>query len=123
MTFHRKPNLFMRDLMLKVADLERSARFYEQFIGFKVLTKDVNKISFTVDGRQPILTIKEVEGALQRERRMTGLYHVALLLPERKDLAHFFNHLILNDYPFGASDHIVSEALYLNDPDGNGIEI
>src|SRR5690625_783610 len=123
MTFHQKPNLYMRDISIKVSHLNRSLTFYEQFLGFKVLSRTAKRISFTVDGSTPILTIREIEHGVPREKRMTGLYHVALLLPQRTYLANFLNYLIQHNYPFGASDHIVSEALYFNDPDGNGIEI
>src|SRR5690606_11741669 len=70
------------------------------------------------------LTIEQPEGAMPKQGRTTGLYHFALLLPSRKDLGKMLKHLIETGYPLqGASDHLVSEAVYLGDPDGNGIEI
>jgi catechol 2,3-dioxygenase len=64
------------------------------------------------------------EGAPPASRDGVGLYHTAILYPTRKDLATIFDRLIKNNYPMtGASDHGVSEALYLNDPDGNGVEL
>ncbi len=77
----------------------------------------------TADGKTPLLIIEQPENVTPKEPRRSGLYHFALLLPERADLGNIIKHFVANNVPIGASDHKVSEALYLSDPDGNGIEI
>ncbi|MGY3716869.1 VOC family protein [Sutcliffiella cohnii] len=124
MGFHTKPNIFVSNVHLKVANLEQSLEFYKNVIGFQVLSKTANKADLTTDGKRALLTIEQIENATPKSPRTTGLYHYALLLPTRKDLGKVIQHFIDTRYPVqGASDHLVSEALYLADPDGNGIEI
>lgn len=124
MKFHQIPNVYVRYVSLKVQDLQRSIKFYTEIIGLKLLSEDFGKAIFTADGTAPLLVIEQPENVQPKEPRRTGLYHFALLLPERSDLASIIRHLIKTGYPLqGASDHLVSEALYLADPDGNGIEI
>lgn len=124
MGFHTKPNIFVSNVHLKVANLEQSLAFYKNVIGFQVLSKTANTVELTADGKSSLLTIEEIENAAPKSPRTTGLYHYALLLPTRKDLGKVIQHFIDTRYPVqGASDHLVSEALYLADPDGNGIEI
>ncbi|MFE8696224.1 VOC family protein [Cytobacillus sp. FJAT-53684] len=124
MNFHSEPNVFVSHVYLKVADLQRSINFYQQVIGFQVIEQTENKASLSADGRTPLLTIEQPENIHPKQPRTTGLYHFALLLPSRSDLAKVIEHFIKIGYPLqGASDHLVSEALYLADPDGNGIEI
>lgn len=124
MAFHRDPHTFVNQVHIHVKDLERSLLFYQEIIGFKLLERNEKKALLTADGKTPLLTIEKPENVLTKEPRTTGLYHFALLLPQRSDLAKALSHLINTGYPLqGASDHHVSEAIYLADPDGNGIEI
>ncbi|PLR84815.1 VOC family protein [Bacillus sp. V33-4] len=124
MEFHRQPHTFVRQVDLKVENLERSLNFYQNVIGFRVLEQSAGKAILTADGRTPLLSIEQPENVVPKQPRTTGLYHYALLLPKRSDLAAVLKHFIKHGYPLqGASDHLVSEALYLVDPDGNGIEI
>ncbi|MFT4416148.1 VOC family protein [Fredinandcohnia humi] len=123
MNFHRPPHTFVGQVELKVMDLERSLTFYQEIIGFKVLEKTESKALLTADGKNPLLIIEQPANVTTKEPRRTGLYHFAILLPTREDLGKVLLHLIQNNIPLGASDHLVSEALYLDDPDGNGIEI
>ncbi|RBN36526.1 glyoxalase, partial [Priestia megaterium] len=96
----------------------------QQIIGFKLLGRKENKALLTADGRTALLSIEQPENVTAKQPRTTGLYHFALLLPTRSDLGSILQHLLNSGYPLqGASDHLVSEALYLADPDGNGIEI
>jgi catechol 2,3-dioxygenase len=75
-------------------------------------------------GDAPLIMLDEQPGAKPKPARATGLYHVALLLPSRRELAKVIRRFAETRYPLtGASDHLVSEALYLDDPDGNGLEI
>ncbi|CAM3485104.1 VOC family protein [Marinicrinis lubricantis] len=124
MNFHQNPNTFASEVHLLVSDLNRSISFYTEVIGFKVLEQSDSKAIFTADGAAPLLTVTESENVQPMQPRRTGLYHFALLLPTRRDLAKALRHLVQTGYPLqGASDHLVSEAIYLGDPDGNGIEI
>jgi catechol 2,3-dioxygenase len=124
MNFHRQPHTYVGHVHLKVADLNRSLTFYQEMIGFQVLNQSEEKAVLTADGNTPLLTIEQPENAKPKERNRTGLYHFAILLPSRSDLANVLLHLLQSGYPLqGASDHLVSEAIYLADPDGHGIEI
>ncbi len=107
---------------LTVADLPRSLAYYEKAIGLAVLGHDDDAASLGVEGRE-LLVLVEERGARPAPRH-TGLYHFALLVPERVDLARWLAHAARERVPLvGLSDHFVSEALYLSDPDGHGIEI
>ncbi|MGG3890749.1 VOC family protein [Metabacillus fastidiosus] len=123
MHFHHEPVTFVGQVNLKVQNLERSLAFYQEIIGFKVLEQTETSASLTADGKTVLLSIQQPNNIVPKQERTTGLYHFALLLPRRSDLAKIVQHFIGIGLPFGSSDHLVSEALYLSDPDGNGIEI
>lgn len=124
MAFHQVPNTFVGQVNLKVENIQRSLTFYQNMIGFQILEQTEKKVIFTANGKTPLLSIEQPENVIPKQPRTTGLYHFAILLPKRSDLAKVLEHLVQNSYPLqGASDHLVSEALYLADPDGNGIEI
>ncbi|MEH7237791.1 VOC family protein [Bacillus sp. JJ1562] len=109
---------------LQVSDLEQSLSFYQEIIGFKLLEKNGNSAKLTSDGKTPILTLIEESSFVERPFGTTGLFHFAILVPSREELASMLNHLIDSEYPLqGVSDHQYSEAIYLADPDFNGIEI
>lgn len=123
-TFHAEPNIYAQKIDLKVTDLQTSLKFYQDILGFQVLHQSKHEVSLSVDGNQTLVQLHAPEGLQKKELRRTGLYHFAILLPTRNDLAKIIRHFIKVNYPLqGASDHDVSEALYLADPDGNGIEI
>lgn len=108
---------------LKVADLEKQTAFYTDVIGLRVLSKKDDAVSFGTEDGVPLLILTKVENPLPLSRR-TGLYHVAFLLPSRQALGDALIHYLSIDAPLvGASDHGYSEALYLSDPEGNGIEV
>ncbi|WP_028561989.1 VOC family protein [Paenibacillus pinihumi] len=123
MNFHQKPNKFVSRVHLKVQHLERSLAFYQEVIGFKVLNRTAKAADLTADGRTVLLTVEQPDNVIPKQGRTTGLYHFALLLPSRQDLAGIVRHFAALNQRFGSSDHLVSEALYLSDPDGNGIEV
>jgi catechol 2,3-dioxygenase len=109
---------------LTVADLQRSERFYSDVLGMRVLSRGDGTLTLTADDTTPLLELTELAGARPKPARATGLYHFAVLVPSRLHLARSLRRLAEMRYPLtGASDHLVSEALYLDDPDGNGIEI
>jgi catechol 2,3-dioxygenase len=116
------PGLTIGLVSLSVADLSRSLTYYRQNIGLSVISQSGDTATLGV-GTTPLLRLHEVPGA-RLVRRATGLYHFALRVPSRPDLAQVIRHLWQTDTLIGgASDHLVSEALYLSDPDGHGIEI
>ncbi|EDL64083.1 VOC family protein [Bacillus sp. SG-1] len=121
--FHQAPMTFVGNVNLKVENLERSLLFYKELVGFKVLEQTERTASLTADGKTALLNLEQPEDILPKTGRTTGLYHFALLLPERDDLANIVQHFSDIGLRIGSSDHLVSEALYFSDPDGNGIEI
>ncbi|CQR47190.1 Catechol-2,3-dioxygenase [Paraliobacillus sp. PM-2] len=123
MNFHREPNTFVGQVNLKIQHLERSIAFYKEVIGFKVLEQTSKSAIFSADGKTALLSVEQPDYIIPKQGRTTGLYHFALLLPKRADLSSMVQHFVENGIQLGSSDHLVSEALYLSDPDGNGIEI
>jgi catechol 2,3-dioxygenase len=105
-----------------VADLERSLSYYRQAVGLQVLSVEGRRASLGVDGHELLRLVEEPSA--KPARGYSGLYHFALLLPERTDLARWLAHATRDRVALvGLSDHFVSEALYLSDPDEHGIEI
>jgi catechol 2,3-dioxygenase len=109
---------------LTVSELDRSRAFYERSIGLRATELDDGTLALGVAGEEPLIELRGDTSAPRLNRRATGLYHLAILVPTRLDLAFALARLAETRWPLdGASDHLVSEALYLSDPDGNGIEI
>lgn len=112
---------------LKVADVKRSLDFYCGLLGFQVTTTYGEDAAFISAGSYHHhigLNMWFSKGSPPPPARSPGLFHTAILYPERKDLARIFQRLREAEYPItGASDHGVSEAIYLNDPDENGVEL
>jgi catechol 2,3-dioxygenase len=107
-----------------VADLDRSRSFYEESIGLRSYERDDGTLALGADPARPLIELRGDPSAPPLDHRATGLYHLAILLPTRRDLALALARLVQTRHSLdGASDHLVSEALYLSDPDGNGIEI
>jgi catechol 2,3-dioxygenase len=107
---------------LTVSDLRRSLDYYREAIGLQVLARGDRGASLGVGGEEQVVLVEE-RGA-RPAAGFTGLYHFALLLPQRVDLAAWLAHATREGVPLvGRSDHFVSEALYISDPDGHGIEI
>lgn len=123
MGFHEKPVPYVGHIKIKVSNLDRSIDFYKDILGFDVLEKTSDTVKLTTDGRTSFLSLVQPDNVIPKQRRTTGLYHFAILLPSATDLANMLIHLAGKGIPIASGDHLVSEALYLNDPDGNGIEI
>src|SRR5687768_15752216 len=112
---------------LKVSDLRRSLDFYCGLLGFELMMKYGEQAAFISAGgyhHHIGLNTWHSQGMPPAPVNAAGLYHVAILYPERKDLAAIYRRLMETNVPFtGFADHGVSEALYLNDPDENGLEL
>ena len=118
------PETTMGTVRLNVADMGRSRAFYERAIGLRSFDQDDGSVAFGPSAEEPLIELHADSTAPGLDRRRTGLYHLAILVPSRPDLALALPRLVQARWPLdGASDHLVSEALYLSDPDGNGIEI
>lgn len=110
---------------LQVSDLRRSLTYYESALGLHSIERaERSALLGTIDGQTPLIRLTERKGArpMPQQGRL-GLYHYAILLPDRPSLARFSLHLAEIGAQAGAADHLVSEALYLRDPDGLGIEV
>jgi catechol 2,3-dioxygenase len=114
----------MGAVRLTVSDLARSRSFYEHAIGLRPRELEDGGVALGPADEPALVELAGDASAPGLDRRATGLFHLAILVPSRLDLAHALARLAEARWPLdGASDHLVSEALYLSDPDGNGIEI
>src|SRR6201997_2535099 len=121
------PGVRIGHVHLKVADLDRALRFYCDVLGFELMVRLGNEAAFVSAGgyhHHIGLNTWESAGGTPPPPGSTGLYHLAILYPTRAELADALRRLLKAGIPLeGASDHGVSEALYLRDPDGNGVEL
>ena len=125
-TTYRLPGeLTLGHVRLQIANLQRSVEYYERVIGLRVLGHGPSSALLGPrDDETPIVELREQPGATPVPRRgRLGLYHFAILLPDRASLGRFVAHLSSIGEYAGMSDHLVSEAIYLTDPDGLGIEV
>ncbi|MEJ2050391.1 MAG: VOC family protein [Calditrichota bacterium] len=115
-------NTSIGSVTLAVSELENSSQFYQKIIGLNKLNRRHDSVDLGINGN--ILLRLESHPGSKQHPRAPGLFHLAIRLPNRKELGHWLKHLMESRYRLGgAGDHLVSEALYLNDPEGNGIEI
>lgn len=113
----------VRNAHLVVNDLALVSDFYQKIIGLKVIEKTASGEVLGVGGK-PLLTLSTGANVARAPRNAAGLFHTAFLVPNRAELAHWLSNAAHSGIKLdGASDHLVSEALYLSDPEGNGIEI
>ena len=118
------PDTAIGTVRLTVSDLARSTRFYEQALGLRSAEREGGSVVLTAGGDRVLVELHGNDSAREHDPRLPGLYHIAILVPDRRQLAIALARLGNSRWPLsGASDHLVSEALYLADPDGNGIEI
>lgn len=122
-----EPRTIIGHVHLKVSDLERSIKFYEEIIGFDLVTRWGPAAAFLSAGgyhHHLGLNTWESKDGQPPPERTTGLFHFAILMPDRRSLAEAYKRLLKNNWPLdGAADHGVSEALYLRDPDSIGVEL
>jgi catechol 2,3-dioxygenase len=115
------PDAYMGPVELSVSDLERSLAYWQDSVGLRVLSRENGTAELGAD--TPLVRFVEEPGA-RPAHGFTGLFHVALLVPDRPSLGRFLAHAAREQLPLtGLSDHVVSEAIYLRDPDYHGIEV
>jgi catechol 2,3-dioxygenase len=115
--------IHIHSLSLRVRDLEKMTYFYNAVIGLDVLSAEPGQTTLGKDGKTLVTLIRRPDDEVD-DPTTAGLYHTAFLMPSRADLGRWLIKAYMNGVPFtGFSDHRVSEALYLNDPEGNGIEV
>ena len=116
------PDATLGHVHLNISDFNQSLPFYQKVLGFQVHRR-AGDTAYLGAGKDDILVLTERRGGV-KPRYATGLYHFAVLVPSRVELARSLRRLAETEYPLqGFADHLVSEAIYLADPDGNGIEI
>jgi catechol 2,3-dioxygenase len=127
MQYSIPPQTRIGHVHLKVSDIERSLQFYRDMLGFEVTQRYGGSAVFMSAGgyhHHIAINTWHSQGAAPAPVYAAGLYHTAILYPEKKDLADILKRLQAVNYPLsGAADHGVSLAIYLNDPDGNGVEL
>lgn len=127
MAYEINPRVKIGHIHLTVSNLDKALSFYRDLLGFQVTARFGKTAVFLSSGNYHhhiALNTWAGEGAPNPPKGFTGLYHFAILFPSRKDLASAFKNIWESKYPIeGASDHGVSESIYIKDPDGNGVEL
>lgn len=122
MTYAFNSKIYLAEAVLNVKDLARQTAFYTQILGLAMLSQSEEEVLLGAGGKPLVHLIQTVR--TKAVKASYGLYHMAIRLPSREDLADVFKHMAELKVPFvGAADHGYSEALYLEDPEGNGIEL
>ena len=122
MVYEYNSRIHLAEVALNVKDLESQTAFYHQLLGLEILIQSENQVLLGAGGKPLVRLIKTDD--ISNPKQSCGLYHMALLLPSREDLANVFKHLLDLKIPLvGGADHGYSEAIYLEDLEGNGIEL
>ncbi len=122
MVYEYNSQVYLAEVALNVKDLESQTAFYHQLLGLEILNQSENQVLLGAGGKPLVRLIKTDDISIPKQSY--GLYHMALLLPTREDLANIFKHLLdLKVSLIGGADHGYSEAIYLEDLEGNGIEL
>lgn len=119
--FSIHPATLIGHVSLKVASLENQISFYQQVLGFQLHWREENKAGLGAGGPDLLQLIEEPN--VRKYQRVTGLYHFAVLFPDRRELARAIARLFALKYPNYPTDHIMTKSTYLDDPEGNGIEL
>jgi catechol 2,3-dioxygenase len=118
------PGTSIGKVRLRVADIDGLSEFYERVVGLRGVERDGDLVRLGPEGDEPLVELVPAPTAAPPPSFSTGLFHMAILVPDRVELARSLRRVIEQGWRLtGASDHLVSEALYLRDPEGNGIEI
>ena len=122
MVYEYNSQIYLAEVALNVKNLESQTAFYHQLLGLKILNQSEKEVLLGAGGKSLVRLIKTDD--ISNPKQSYGLYHMALLLPTREDLANVFKHLLDLKIPLvGGADHGYSEAIYLEDLEGNGIEL
>ena len=122
MVYQYNSQIYLAEVALNVKDLESQTAFYHQLLGLEILNQSESQVLLGAGGKPLVRLIKTAD--ISNPEQSYGLYHMALLLPTREDLANVFKHLLDLKVPLvGGADHGYSEAIYLEDLEGNGIEL
>ena len=122
MVYEYNSQIYLAEVALNVKDLESQTAFYHQLLGLEILNQSEKEVLLGAGGKSLVWLIKTDDISIPKQSY--GLYHMALLLPTREDLANVFKHLLDLKIPLvGGADHGYNEAIYLEDPEGNGIEL
>ena len=122
MVYEYNSRIHLAEVALNVKDLESQTAFYHQLLGLEILNQSEKEVLLGAGGKPLVRLIMTDD--ISNPKRSYGLYHLALLLPSREDLANVFKHLLDLKIPLvGGADHGYSEAIYLEDLEGNGIEL
>ena len=122
MVYEYNSQIYLAEVALNVKDLESQTAFYHQLLGLEILNQSENQVLLGAGGKPLVRLIKTDD--ISNPKQSYGLYHMALLLPTREDLANVFKHMLDLKIPLvGGADHGYSEAIYLEDLEGNGIEL
>lgn len=123
MNYHNSNTIHIKSVELLVKNLKQITEFYTNIIGLNIINEQENFVVLSANKLEPLITLITQEN-VEKKTRTQGLYHFALLLSNKTGLANVFYHILKNNYPItGLSDHGVSNAIYLEDPEGNGIEL
>lgn len=123
-TYQIPATTHLGEVSLRISNLERSIQFYTEVVGLQLLERSEKVATMTADGKKSLLRLEQLTDAVTMPVRSTsGLYHFAILLPDRKSLGLALRNLAESGIEIGQGDHLVSEAFYISDPDQNGIEI
>ncbi|MCF7924170.1 MAG: VOC family protein [Candidatus Izimaplasma sp.] len=121
--YYHKDAIHISRIDLLVKNLNKSKKFYTNNLGFSILKETNEYVALTVDHKTELIRLHQ-DNIVNNSNDKMNIYHFAILLPTRESLGKFLHHLIDKQIPIdGAADHSVSEAIYLQDPDGFGIEI
>ena len=122
MVYEYNSQIYLAEVALNVKNLESQTAFYHQLLGLKILNQSEKEVLLGAGGKSLVRLIKTDD--ISNPKQSCGLYHMALLLPSREDLANIFKHLLDLKIPLvGGADHGYSEAIYLEDLESNGIEL
>jgi catechol 2,3-dioxygenase len=119
--FSINPATRVGTVSLNVASLENQLAFYQQVLGFQLHWRDGNKAGLGAGGADLLRLVEQPD--FKRYGQVTGLYHFAILFPDRRELARAIARLFVLKYPNYPTDHIMTKTTYLDDPEGNGIEL
>jgi len=124
-TFHLPDETRLSRVHLRTGNLARVLEFYQTVIGLQVIDRSPATVTLSATGSTPaLLILTEDPNAVRRPQRANGLYHLAIRYPTRRDLAHALVRLVQASHPIsGGSDHPFGSSIYLDDPDGNGVEL